>query len=51
VIVVTNVPARTLIHGIEAGPTLWLIGVTLFWLAVSVTVFHRGLRRYSSASS
>lgn len=51
VIVVTNVPARTLIHGIEAGPTLWLIGVTLFWLAVSVTVFHRGLRQYSSASS
>jgi ABC-2 type transport system permease protein len=51
VIVVTNVPARTLIHGIEPAAAVWLVGVAVFWLAVSVTVFHRGLRRYSSASS
>jgi ABC-2 type transport system permease protein len=51
VIVVTNVPARTLIYGIEPAAAAWLVGVAAFWLAVSVTVFHRGLRRYSSASS
>jgi ABC-2 type transport system permease protein len=51
VIVVTNVPARTLIHGIDWGQALWLVAVAGFWLGVSVTVFHAGLRRYSSASS
>lgn len=51
VIIVTNVPARTLIHGSELGPALWLFGAAVFWLAVAVTVFQRGIRRYSSASS
>ena len=51
VIVVTNVPARTLLHGAELGPALWLIGAAAFWLILAVIVFNRGLRRYSSASS
>lgn len=51
VIVVTNVPARTLLHGVDFRMTAWLVGATVLWLAVAVTVFKRGLRRYSSASS
>lgn len=51
VIVVTNVPARTLLHGVNFTQALWLVGVTIAWLFVSITVFKRGLRRYASASS
>jgi ABC-2 type transport system permease protein len=51
VVVVTNVPARTLLHGAEWTPALWLIGAAAFWLIVAITVFNRGIRRYSSASS
>jgi len=51
VIVVTNVPARTLLYGAEWGPALWLIGAAIGWLALARSVFYRGLRRYSSASS
>jgi len=51
VVVVTNVPARTLLYGAELGPALWLAGAAAFWLTVAILVFNRGLRRYSSASS
>jgi ABC-2 type transport system permease protein len=51
VIIVSNVPARTLLHGVEWQPALWLIGATIFWLSIAITVFNRGLRRYASASS
>lgn len=51
VIIVSNFPARVLIHGLEWGNAAWLIGATIFWLVVAVTVFHAGLRRYASASS
>lgn len=51
VIVVTNVPARVLLHGVEWQLALWLLGATVFWLAVAIFVFQRGIRRYSSASS
>lgn len=51
VVVVSNVPARVLIHGFEPGHAAWLVGATVFWFAVAVTVFHSGLRRYASASS
>lgn len=51
VIVVTNVPSRTLLHEIDAGATAWLLGAAVVWLTVSITVFHRGIRRYTSASS
>ncbi|RRJ95045.1 hypothetical protein Ga0100231_012715 [Opitutaceae bacterium TAV4] len=51
VVIVTNVPARTLIHGIEPGQMLWLTAAAVFWFAIGVIVFNRGLRRYASASS
>jgi len=51
VVVVSNVPARLLIHGFEPGYLAWMVGATVFWLAVAVAVFNAGLRRYSSASS
>ncbi|MDR1280906.1 MAG: ABC-2 family transporter protein [Opitutaceae bacterium] len=51
VVIVTNVPARTLLHGIEPINTLWLAAAAGFWFSVAVLVFNRGLRRYASASS
>ena len=51
VAVVTNVPAQTLLHGVGLTESAWLVGVTLLWLAIGVTVFQRGIRRYTSASS
>jgi ABC-2 type transport system permease protein len=51
VVIVSNFPARVLIHGFEPAHAAWLLGATVFWLAVAVTVFHAGLRRYASASS
>jgi ABC-2 type transport system permease protein len=51
VIIVTNVPARTLLYGVDWSAALWLICAALFWLTIAVIVFNRGLRRYSSASS
>lgn len=51
VVIVTNIPARTLIHGIEPGQSLWLAAAAAFWFTAGVLVFNRGLRRYASASS
>lgn len=51
VIVVSNVPSRVLVHGFEPSQAAWLLGVTVFWLVVAVSIFHAGLRRYASASS
>jgi ABC-2 type transport system permease protein len=52
VVVVSNVPARLLIeNGLNVTNALWLLGVTVLWFAFAAFVFHRGLRRYSSASS
>ncbi|MGC4073024.1 MAG: ABC-2 family transporter protein [Nibricoccus sp.] len=52
VVVVSNVPASVLIeNGLDATQALWLLGITVVWFALAVFVFHRGLRRYSSASS
>ncbi len=50
-VIVSNFPARTLIHGIEPLNCLWLIAAAAFWLTLAVTVFKRGIRRYASASS
>jgi ABC-2 type transport system permease protein len=50
-VVVSNVPANTLIHGFDALDTLWLLAVTIAWMGLAVWVFNRGLRRYASASS
>lgn len=51
VAIVTNIPARTLRFGIGWTETAWLLGATVFWLLVGIVVFHRGVRRYTSASS
>lgn len=51
VIIVSNVPSRVLVHGIEPGQAAWLFGATAFWLAVAVSIFRAGVRRYASASS
>jgi ABC-2 type transport system permease protein len=51
VVVVSNAPARTLLHGFQPLWTLWIGAVAVLWLIVAVAVFNMGLRRYSSASS
>ncbi len=51
VAIVSNVPAQTLLHGVGLKESAWLVGVTLLWFLIGVTVFHCGLRRYTSASS
>jgi ABC-2 type transport system permease protein len=51
VVVVSNAPARTLLHGFEWRWAVWLFVLAAGWFAFTVWVFHRGLRRYASASS
>jgi ABC-2 type transport system permease protein len=51
VVIVSNAPARTILHGIDGKMLLGLVVITIAWFAVTVFVFNRGLRRYSSASS
>jgi len=50
-VVVSNVPANTLIHGFDPLNTLWLLAATIAWMSLAVCIFNRGLRRYASASS
>lgn len=50
-VVVSNVPASVLIRGINPWQVAWVVAITIAWLTVAVVVFHRGLRRYTSASS
>jgi ABC-2 type transport system permease protein len=49
--VVSNVPARSLIHGFQPAYACWLFAAGLGWFALAVFVFHQGLKRYASASS
>jgi ABC-2 type transport system permease protein len=51
VVVVSNAPARVLLHGFEPRWALWLAALAAAWFGLAVFVFHRGLRRYASASS
>lgn len=51
VIVVSNGPARTLLHGFEWKWALWLAVAAVIWVAGAIFVFNRGLKRYASASS
>ncbi len=51
VVVVSNAPARVLLHGFELHWALWILALAVGWFALAVFVFHRGLRRYASASS
>jgi len=50
-VVVSNAPARTILHGFQPAWTAWAAAMAAGWLALAIFVFHRGLRRYSSASS
>jgi ABC-type uncharacterized transport system, permease component len=51
VVVVSNAPASTILHGFDPGWALWLGAWTLVCFSVTVLVFNAGLRRYASASS
>ncbi len=51
VVVVSNAPASTLLHGFDLKVVGWLLVITVVWFSLAVILFHRGLRRYSSASS
>src|SRR5690606_28616533 len=51
VVVVSNVPARALIGGLDPTHIAWLVVTTLLWLGIGIGVFNLGLRRYASASS
>jgi ABC-2 type transport system permease protein len=51
VVIVSNAPASVLLHGFDLKVVGWLLGITLAWFTLAVVIFHRGLRRYSSASS
>lgn len=51
VVVVSNTPASTLLHGLDLQLAAGLVAITALWFGLAVLVFHRGLRRYSSASS
>lgn len=50
-VIVSNVPARTLMSGFDPVLVGWVAVSTVAWFSVAVFVFNRGLRRYSSASS
>ncbi len=50
-VVVSNAPARTILHGFEPGWVLWVVATAAVWFGLAVMVFNRGIRRYSSASS
>ena len=50
-VLVSNVPANTLIHGFQWQWALWLFAISVAWFGLAVVVFFRGLRRYASASS
>jgi len=51
VVIVSNAPARVLLHGFEPKWAAWLFVVAAVWFALAVFTFHRGLRRYASSSS
>jgi ABC-2 type transport system permease protein len=51
VVVVSNAPASTLLHHFQPKWALGLVAAALLWFGAALIVFHRGLRRYSSASS
>lgn len=50
-VVVSNIPAETLLHGAALPNLAWVAALAAGWFAFAVWVFHRGLRRYTSASS
>ena len=50
-LLIANVPARTLLHGLDGRDLLAMAAATAVLLTVSSAFFQTGLRRYGSASS
>jgi ABC-2 type transport system permease protein len=50
-VIVSNVPSSVLLGRLDWTHVLWLAGLAAGWFTLAVTVFHRGIRRYTSASS
>jgi ABC-2 type transport system permease protein len=50
-VIVSNIPATTLLRGPNPLHVLWLVAAAAAWFTLAVLVFNRGLRRYASASS
>ena len=50
-VVVSNVPASALLGRLAWHQVGWLCGVAVVWFGLAVGLFHRGIRRYTSASS
>jgi ABC-2 type transport system permease protein len=50
-LLVANVPAHTLLYGLNRYDILGLVAATVIILGLSTVVFQAGLRRYGSASS
>jgi len=50
-LLIANVPARTLLHGLDASDLIGMGLVTALLFGLSTAVFQAGLRRYGSASS
>jgi ABC-2 type transport system permease protein len=51
VVVVSNVPARAIMHGLDWRWAALLFCLAVGWFTVAVLTFNAGLRRYASASS
>lgn len=51
VVVISNVPAKSILHGVDWTWAAWLFCLAVIWFTVAVVVFNRGIRRYASASS
>ena len=50
-VIVSNVPASALLGRLEWAQVAWLFGLAVAWFTLAVLLFHRGIRRYTSASS
>jgi len=50
-VIVSNGPGGHPAPRLPAAAAAGLFAVALGWLALALIVFHRGLRRYASASS
>ena len=50
-VIVTNTPANALLGRLDWRNVAWMVVLALGWFGAAVWVFHRGLRRYTSASS
>jgi ABC-2 type transport system permease protein len=50
-LLIANVPASTLLHGLKGQDIAGMLGVTAALVVLSTAVFRMGLRRYGSTSS